>query len=361
MSTPKKSTKSAAAAPAAEKPADDKDAKTTKKTPVKKRSGRRPGRPRKNVKKKEMEKLGIVKEPLNHDCTDTRLRHVMELRYDNPDLFKKIFTVFKSMGTQRVNMEFQEKRINIIGRDFHGKSDIFVEIFCERVHRYYCKKPYTIGLSVEKFLTILQTLKKDYDEVLITSPSVSQRSKIHAVFHHATVDELTVHKPDVSKVLVIDSEKIRTELDAEDEYPLNFTLEAKYFKEKVSAWGKLGDVISIEQSQGGNLKIVQKYRDNDGDDTTFYRNSKNIKLESKLEEQKIPHFSVSVKLPNIRPIANSQVSDKIKISAAEVERLIFTIVLDQEEDLEKKGFSWRDYNRELALWLHWTSLQWHQG
>ena len=61
-------------------------------------------------------------------------------------------------------------------------------------------------------------------------------------------------------------------------------------------------------------------------------------MESKLEEQKIPHFSVSVKLPNIRPIANSQVSDKIKISADEVERLIFTIVLDQEEDLEKKGF-----------------------
>ena len=339
MSNPKKSTKSAAPAPAtAEKPTDDKDAKAAKKTPVKKRSGRRPGRPRKNVKKKEMEKLGIVKEPLNKDCVDTRLRHVMELRYDNPDLFKRIFTVFKSMGTQRVNMEFQEKRINIIGRDFQGKSDIFVEIFCDRVHRYYCKKPYTIGLSVEKFLTILQTLKKDYDEVLITSPSETQRSKIHAVFHHATVDELTVHKPDVSKVLVIDSETIRAELDAEDTYPLSFTLEAKYFKEKVSAWGKLGDVISIEQAQGGKLKIVQKYRDNDGDDSTLYRNSKNINLVSRIEELGIPLFSVSVKLPNIRPIANSQVSDKIKISAGEVDRLIFTIVLDQEEDLENKGF-----------------------
>lgn len=302
------------------------DKTDSKKSAVKRK---RPGRPRKKVPKDEIPRQGIVNEPMNKDEVDERARHTVEMVYANPELWKKIFTMFNHLSVQLVRMHFHAAGISIITQDHLQKSDVLVEIIGERLHRYYCAEPLEIGVDQYHFLQFLQTLKKDHSKITFISTKETQRSKLLVILHNATVDEDSEWGLEVSDVKPYDG-TIHKDLEFENEYPLSFTLSAKYFKDKVAAWMRLGNVIKIEKEYDGELRISHAFEDKKGIHYTRFKNAKKINLVANIEEDDM--FAMSVLLQNLKPIAKSIVADKITITAHEELPLIFTSLLDEDID-----------------------------
>ena len=289
---------------------------------------KRPGRPKKKISKDSIPKSGIVDTP-SVEADDERMQTTIEVVYSNPEMWKKIFTEFKNLAVDSVRMQFHETGISIITKDHLEKSEVLVEILGDRLNRYYCEAPLEIGVDLHHFLQIMQTLKKDHTKITFSSIRQSQRSKLRVVLHNATMNEDSGYNVDVRTIEPYDG-TIREDLLHEPEYPLSFELDAKYFKNKVADWLRLGEVIKIEKSSTGPLTINHVFDDKKGDHETTFKDSKKISLVANIEEDDL--FAVSVLLQNLKPISTSTVADKIKISAHENYRLIFTSLIDQEID-----------------------------
>lgn len=289
---------------------------------------KRPGRPKKKVSKDSIPKKGIVDEP-TIIAEDERMQMTMETVYSNPELFKKIFNMYKNLAVENVHMQFHESGISMITKDHLQKSEVLVEILGERMNSYYCEQPLDLGVDTYHFLQIFQTLKKDHNKITFISTRQTQRSKLKVILHNATMDEDSIYNVDVTNVEPYDG-TIREDLLHEPDYPLSFVLDAKYFKNKVADWDRLGEVIKIEKDSDGPLMINHNFEDKKGDHGTVFRNPKKISLVADIPDGDL--FAVSVLLQNLKPISTSTVAENIKISAHENYRLIFTSLLDQEID-----------------------------
>jgi hypothetical protein len=289
---------------------------------------KRPGRPKKKISKDAIPKHGIVSEP-SHIAEDERMETTMELQYSNPEMFKKIFTEFKNLSVENVRMQFHENGVSIITKDHLQKSEFLAEILGDRLNKYYCENTLELGVSVHHLLQIMQTLKKDHSKITFLSTRQTQRSKLRVILHNATMNEDSGYNVDVTTIEPYDG-TIREDLLLEPEYPLSFELDAKYFKNKVADWARLGEVIKIEKESDGPLIINHVFDDKKGDHETIFKDPKKISLVANIPEGEM--FAVSVLLHNLKPISTSTVADKIKVSAHENYKLIFTSLLDQEID-----------------------------
>jgi len=289
---------------------------------------KRPGRPKKKVSKDALAREGIVDAPSNQ-ADDERMETTMEMTYSNPEMWKKIFTEFKNLSVENVRMQFHETGISMITKDHLEKSEVLIDILGERLNRYYCEQPLEIGVDLHHFLQILQTLKKDHTKITFLSTRQTQRSKLCVILHNATMNEDSEYNVDVTNIEPYDG-TIREDLQHEPEYPLSFEFDAKYFKNKVADWARLGEVIKIEKESTGPLIISHAFDDKKGHHETIYKDPKKINLVAEIAEDDL--FAVSVLLQNLKPISTSTVADKIKISVHENYRMIFTSLLDQEID-----------------------------
>jgi hypothetical protein len=311
MSTPKKVTKSKM---------------STSETSIRKR----PGRPRKKISKDIIKKEGIVDTP-SEIVEDDRMQIVMEMVYGNPELFKKIFTELKNLSVENLRLQFHAEGISFITKDHLEKSELLGEIIGARLNRYYCESPFEIAVDQTHLLQILQTLKKDHSKITFISIRNTQRSRLRIILHNPSLNEDSGYTIEVKTVPEYDG-TIREDLKYEAEYPLSFELDAKYFKAKVADWDRLGEVIKIEKlgDSDSPLVINHSFEDKKGDHETVFRDPKKINLVANITEGDL--FAVSVLLQNLKPISNSTVADKIKISAHENHRLMFTSLLDQQID-----------------------------
>jgi hypothetical protein len=295
--------------------------------PVKRK---RPGRPKKNVPQDAIPKEGIVDKP-THMAEDQRMETTMEVVYSNPELWKKIFNMFKNLSVESVRMNFHETGISMISKDHLEKSEVLVEIVGERLNRYYCETPTEIGVDQHHILQILQTLKKDHSKITFLSTRETRRSKLRIMLHNAAVDADNGYNIDVTQVQTYQG-TIHEDLELEPEYPISFELDAKFFKNSVADWARLGEVIKIEKEsdEKSPLMISHVFEDKKGDHDTIFKDPKKINLKTDIPEGDL--FAVSILLQHLKPISTSTVSDKIKVAAHENHRLIFTSLLDQKID-----------------------------
>ena len=105
----------------------------TKKNIVKDEVKRPPGRPALK-KKQNIDKNGIVSFPMGAD-------NIMELIYDGPLIFKKIFNIFKAMEASEIKIEFNTDEIKIITTDHLSNNINYLKIDCSKLNHYYCRHP----------------------------------------------------------------------------------------------------------------------------------------------------------------------------------------------------------------------------
>jgi hypothetical protein len=289
-----------------------------------------PGRPKKQVQRVVIPKEGVVSAPSNKSIENSHpsLVNALEVVYDNPTMFKKIFHLFKVMAVETVRIKFDERNIKMYAVDHIGTNRIYVKIFGERMNRYYCENVIEIGCNPMRINEKLAALSKDHGKIVIATNRHCKRSKITIILVNDEMQEDGVDNIEIDEVDIYDW-SVEDQLKTENSYPIQFELPSKFFKKKIADFSRGCDILRIEKTGRENLRFSYNHRDKRGRHDSYFKNSSIINLNSLLEEDDL--FSTSVYLEYIKPFASALIADEIYISADKERDLIFTAYLDQEE------------------------------
>jgi hypothetical protein len=286
---------------------------------------RRPGRPRKFKIKTNENRQGIVNEPLNKNDSENE-QNVMEFSYDNPMMLKKIFSLFKSMNVNNINIEFKKENVEITTSDRIKKNIIHVQIHGKELNRYYCEEEFVISIDPQETERIFQSLDEEFNIIHFISKRFSYKHKISIIMYHVMTGSNIIYEININH---IDSKSngIQEMLDKYSEYPIKFTLDGKFFKKYISNASMLTDRISIEKN--GLKPLCFHYQSTKGriDNNWFFTDEDKIYLDSKVKDNEL--FAASIFISTIKPISSSLISNKLEIAADINNPLMFIARLDK--------------------------------
>ena len=280
--------------------------------PVKKR----PGRPRKKPLKKPMERKGISNIPINKENT-------VELIYDTPYIFKKIFTLFKSMAVQTLCFNFTKKELIISTIDHLKKSKIKVVINCSKTNHYHCNAEIKVYLNPTNMEKILQVLDKNYLSIAFVINKLQSRSCLTIIYKNdLKIDEIR----EVN--LVIPQNIYPDEKFNDSDYPIKFKLPGKFFKKLVSDISSFTNMLNISKLKDSKLSFNYSSKDKSIKSKHIVTDGKEIDLVCNLKQNDI--FSSSIQVDYLKPLSSSLLGDYVFISCHNKFDTIFKIPIDKE-------------------------------
>ncbi len=261
---------------------------------------RRVGRPRKYQPITNIQPLGLVRQPTISDS-------IFELRCGCSEALKKAVNYMLALSTDPIDCRFRENEVTMCVLDTFKKSRIQLKFNTAKMLHYYCSRPMNLAISSQFMSILMSKLDKNYDAVMIFARSVSADE---VVFRY----ESKLECPYQTVKMVHTYEPMVGEEDFDDpEYTIKFELTSKAFKKKLSDVKLFGSALTINQ-HGQNQPITFNYglKDGDGLKSIDVFDSKEIKLESKIEAEKI--FSITIPHKYWSAIASSAVQDdKVEI------------------------------------------------
>lgn len=277
------------------------------------------GRPRLIQRSDPLPKLGILNTPSNDD-------NLVELSYDNVSVFKKIFSLLKTMNVKEINIQFNTNYARIFGIDHLEKNLINIKIDANKLNHYFCDSPINITLDPKNLDKITQKIDKHYSLFSIILKKKSYRNSIIIILNN--------------KILSIDESHIinliETNMDYNvmnektidyNLYPLQFELTGKYFKKLINDVSSFSEIFTIEKINNSPLQFIYKNINNTIKGYNICKDSDKINLQTNLSETDI--FSVSLRIDYIKSLSNALLSDKIKIYAHNDNDLVFNLLIDQ--------------------------------
>jgi hypothetical protein len=315
----RKNTVSMAATASAAAPKTKKILKTTTKTTIKKG----PGRPRKTPLQEPIPRKGITTEPQHEDS-------FMELLYDQPIIMKKIFAFLKSIQALQLQIIFRPTEIIFYGIDHTKKTKIRIKIDATKLNSYYCRGTLDIGIATAELTRLLNKIDNSYRSITIFSDLATSRRNITLVLdNHIQITEL--HRVD----LIGTYDKLEDEeLFNDEDYTIRFELPSNYFKKTVSDIKTLSPQIAITQDDNQSPLVIQYISPNCRVHSKHtMKDSKIINLDSRLPDGE--SFRIDVLLDYLKPIASSQITDRISILVDE-QRPFMTRALINDDTIEIK-------------------------
>jgi hypothetical protein len=304
------------------------------------------GRPKKQIPRRDIVNEGIVRTPCNADsASDEQLVYSMRLLYENPGMFKNIFNLLRSMGIVYVHAKFEPECIRMFTDDEDrnkGKSSsnrIYIVINGNRMNSYYCEKPLEMGFSVDNLIKKLQSLHKEVTEIEITTTRKWETEHLCINLHNETTSmrNESIIKVDKPSIQTQRWESVEEDLSKEKSYPIRFEMSYKAFKQainNISVHLKDKQTFTIEKTGLENLRFHFPYENSLGSDSNIFEDHGKINLISNVEDDE--PFAASVQVSNIKLLTGTLITDTIGISVDEQRDLIFTMLLDQMEDRDKK-------------------------
>lgn len=275
---------------------------------------KRPGRPRKYTTI-PIEACGIVDKPINDD-------DVVEMMYDNPLMFKKMFSLFSAYGCIEIVISFERDRIVFAANDHHGRAYIRQTISSARLNYYYCPNPIKIAVKKEQISKIMNTLDKSHHKITFVLKE-NYRSTMYIV-----VRDFSYENDDLYEVELIDANALNIDVAREydvSEYPIKFTLESAHFKKKIVDISKISSRFSFIKNGLEPLGIAY-----DGADriicSVIYPHAQKIQLESTVEADDT--FSASLYVNDILPFAKNCVGPQVNISVDKYKHTMFASTLE---------------------------------
>jgi hypothetical protein len=282
--------------------------------PVEKK--KKPGRPRKTPLQEPLERKGVSNIALNDD-------NCVEMIYDTPSVFKRIFALFKSMAVKEICMEFKENTIDIITTDHLKKSHIKVVIKCDKINHYYCKEPIKSYLNPKNMEKIIQVLDKKYTSISLVLKTITSRSILNIIFKNdIKIDEYR-------EIDLIQSSNTLFDISFNtDNYPIKFVLPSKYFKKFINDTSSFSDTLTINKIGLTPLTFAYTSKDKTVKSKHIVKSPKSIGLVSLISDDDI--FSSSIQIDYIKPLSGSLLSDYVSIAADTHKNMIFTIDVDNK-------------------------------
>lgn len=286
------------------------------------RERRPPGRPRKRPLKEPMKREGIKTTALNSG-------NCMEMIYDAPSVFKRIFAFLKSMAVKKIQMVFDKTSIDIISADHMDKSSIKISIDCAKINHYFCEEKMCIHLHPTSMEKIIKILDKNYASVAFISKSITKRSSLAIIFKNDNVkiDEYR-------EINLVPASDIPEESYDTSGYPIRFTLPARYFKKFIGDVDSFSNTLTICKAGADNLLF--KHTSTDKNVTAKYvvQDAKSIKLVSTISNDDI--FSSSIEIDYVKPLSSSLLADCVQVFAHTHKNMIFRIIVDRTDLPETK-------------------------
>jgi hypothetical protein len=276
------------------------------------------GRPRLLQKIDPLPKLGIVEEPQSND-------NLIELSYDNVNIFKKLFSLLKLMNVKEINIQFHTNYTKIYGIDHLEKNLINIKIEATKLNHYYCEHPINITLDPKNLDKITQKIDKNYDLFSIILKKNSYRNHLIIILNNKM---LSIDESHIINLIENDSElnQLYDRTVDYNLYPLKFELPGKYFKKLINDISTFSDLFTIEKVNNNPLRFIYKNINNTIKGYNICKDHAKLKLESTLTPDDI--FSVSIRIDYIKALSNSLLSDNIKIYADKENDIIFNLLID---------------------------------
>lgn len=303
---------------------------------VKKPPARRPGRPpKKKVSDIQVATHGIVNEP-------TDPNNVVEMVYENPKMFKKLFGLYKQYEIREIVWHFYKDRIEINLLDYKKKTHVFTTIYGRMLIRYYCKEDIVRCINRQSVDKVFKTIGKDHTRISLIVQEETSRSKMYFVVRNSAVDvDQTyglglINQPEVPPLPDFD--------DAT--YPIKFELPSKHFKDVISEIIGSSDIATVERNvepetmEDGTEQdvshIVITYESNKKMNMAGnYRNPSKIKLIDILPPDDI--FAVSFYITYIRPFSHANIGDTVKIAVDKHKHISLSSDIDNKKYTRADG------------------------
>lgn len=281
---------------------------------------RRPvGRPKSNNNVKKINKrIGIIDEPKYND-------NVLELCYDIPINFKKIFNLFKLMIVREIKMEFTPSQVKISGVGHLQKNFINLTIDGHKLTQYYCKHNIVTVIDLKNIDKVIQKIDKSYDSIFIIAKSDSYRKNINIVLNDEKQGTREYHTISLIEEITSDIDDIFNELNYHD-YPLTFTLPSKYFKKIINDISKFNNEFTIERKRGIILSFPYDTNSKNVDVNHIFLNERIFKIKSTLDENDF--LSTTVNIEYIHSLATSLIAESIEIFVDKEKMMVFRCNID---------------------------------
>ena len=288
-----------------------------------KETKRAPGRPKKGPPKKPLPREGISVKP----CHES---NIMELKYETPVIFKKIFNLCKQMAVKNIRFEFDTTTIKMKSCDHLNRNFNLLTINCSKLNHYYCKLPFNITINSKNIETVFQKIDKNYDSITLISKESHIYESLHIIFNNRQISSEEYHIINLIENNENINEKNINELEYQ-KYPIKFELSSKYFKKVISDIASFNQdaheqIFTVEKEKGIPLKFSYHTPTKTIRAYTIFKDVNKIKLESTVSDDDI--FSVSVKIVNIKPLSNSPITDTIKFYVDSYKDIVFKLDID---------------------------------
>jgi hypothetical protein len=282
--------------------ADDSGADTGKRGAAR----RRPGRPPKRQPLPPLEKKGVVDSP-------TDPAHRMELVYENPALFKSLFSYFKNLKAIEVHILCEPAGVTFLTRDAAQACLVVAEIPGAEMNHYYCAAPTRIGLQRENVERVFSCIDSSFFKATLVLRN-DDPDTLQVIFKDSEIDKECIYEFALSTLdpdpPLFDARERATPA-ALREAPVEFCLAAKKFKKTVSDAFSLHDTLTIQKAGGGGYPLCFQYTKVTVNYQEVYRDGEKIDLRSDVAPGTL--FRCIVPLANVRSLATAMVTDSVRV------------------------------------------------
>ena len=275
---------------------------------------RGPGRPPKHRPPPPLRKDGIVEIPSDDE-------NRLEFVYDDPMMFKSMFTYFKNLKARDIHVRCTPRDITFFTRDSTRTCRIIAKLPGAQMNHYYCDGTFWLGLNRDSVEKIFACIDKSF-------------YKITLFYRHDDTEHLVVRfkDPELEKdcnyktrvsVLDLDEDLVAAETmtvaDWLKSFPIEFTLSAKQFKKTVTDASHHSDTITAEKLGAHPFQFTYSKAGMVYHET--YRNPAKICLRSTVPDDGI--FRCTIKLAHIKSLACAMVTSQIRIFCREDADILF--------------------------------------
>jgi intracellular sulfur oxidation DsrE/DsrF family protein len=277
---------------------------------------RGPGRPSKKTPPPSIKRNGIVEQPNDP-------QHRLEFVYENPIMFKSLFTYFKNLKARDIHIRCTTKGISFFTRDQTKTSRVMAYIPGNKINHYYCDGTFWLGINRENVEKMFTSIDKSFFKITILSRH-DEHDSITFVFKDFDIEKECNYKIIVSS-LELDEDLLAAENDDIKNYPIEWELTAKQFKKTIGDSSNYSDTITIEKL--GTLPLHLTYSCvNQLTYNEVYYSPEKIKLRAEILAGQ--SFRCTFKIANVKCLAAAMVTDTVRILCCENSDLLFRSEID---------------------------------
>lgn len=276
---------------------------------------RGPGRPPNKPLLPSIDKNGIVTSPKNSN-------HRLELIHNDPNIFKSLFNYFKNIKAREIHLRCDNNGLTFFTKDHSKTLRIIANIFGKNVNWYYCNSTFWLGINKENIEKIFSSIDKTFFSIILLQ-SYDDINCLNIILKDIELDKECNYNIVLSSY-IDDNELYEAEnIINTDEFLLEFILSSKQFKKTVNDAINFSETITFEKI--GNNPLQLSYIKSNISYYEIYKSNDKIMLKSKISDHNT--FRAIIKLNNIKSLANSMITDDIKI-LYNFEHMLFQSIID---------------------------------